>query len=347
MSARARRSTGAESPPIPEPDPARLEAATRLADRAELPAQFGHVTFGTAGWTDKTLLPAGLFYPRGIKTAQQRLEFYAQHFRLVEVDATYYTLIAPDVTRRWAEVTPPSFRFDVKAHPILTGHPLDLVRLPSDLREAFAERGLEGRVYPDKIPEALAEDIERRFADSIEPLVDAQKLGCVMLQFPPWFVATRGNARRLEELAERWAKVPLAVEFRHPSWLEPTRRERVFELLRSRRLSYVCVDEPDVKGGGVPPLVRVTNPELAVLRLHGKNVAGWSKQGASVHERFAHLYSVEELEEWAPAVQQLARESKAVHAVFNNCVRNYAVLGAKGLSVLTLEVTASATRNTG
>jgi len=80
--------------------------------------------------------------------------------------------------------------------------------------------------------------------------------------------------------------------------------------------------------------VTVTNPELALLRFHGHNRAGWSKKGASVHERFDYLYAKSELAAWVEPVRRLASEAKQVHAIFNNCVRNYAVLGAKGLSVL-------------
>ena len=126
----------------------------------------------------------------------------------------------------------------------------------------------------------------------------------------------------------------MSVEFRHPSWLAEDRRARVFELLAAHRLSYVCVDEPPVPGGGVPPVVQVTNPELSLLRFHGHNRAGWQTPGASVHQRFDYLYSPAELAAWVQPTRLLARESKRVHALFNNCVRNYAVLGAKGLSVL-------------
>ena len=47
------------------------------------------VLVGTASWTDKTLLETD-WYPPGVKTAEQRLRYYASKFPLVEVDATYY-----------------------------------------------------------------------------------------------------------------------------------------------------------------------------------------------------------------------------------------------------------------
>lgn len=319
---------------LPEPDPERLGAATKLAERAQEPAVLGNVRFGTAGWTDRTLVQGGLFYPRGATSPQARLEHYSKHFAYVEVDATYYALLPPETTARWVDWTPPGFCFDVKAHPVLTGHPVDVAKLPSDLKHELMSAGHTKRVYPERMPSEIKEQIEERFAALLEPLIQANKLGAVLLQFPPWFTATRGNSQRLEQLRQRFAGVKLAVEFRHPSWLLPERQDRVFDLLEKNRLTYVCVDEPEREGKGVPPLVRVADPELAVVRFHGQNVAGWSSRGASVQQRFDYLYSPEELAAWTEPLQKLAGSAREVHAVFNNCVRNYAILNAKGLAVL-------------
>ena len=51
----------------------------------------GHrIRIGTAGWTDKSLLPAGLFYPDGVDTPEDRLRYYASRFPLVEIDSSYF-----------------------------------------------------------------------------------------------------------------------------------------------------------------------------------------------------------------------------------------------------------------
>jgi uncharacterized protein YecE (DUF72 family) len=49
---------------------------------------------GTASWTDPRLVKSDLFYPPSLKTAEQRLRFYAEQFKTVEVDASYYTIVA-------------------------------------------------------------------------------------------------------------------------------------------------------------------------------------------------------------------------------------------------------------
>jgi uncharacterized protein YecE (DUF72 family) len=308
--------------------------AAALAERASEPAISRNVVFGTAGWTDPSLIKSRLFYPRGANSAQARLEHYSRHFSMVEVDASYYTLISRDVSARWLDWTPPSFSFDVKAYPVYTGHPIDVRRLPSDLRVALSiEDEAPARIYPDKLPAEIAREIEARFVAFLEPLQTAGRLGVVLLQFPPWYTATRGNARALEATLER-CPFPVAVEFRHKSWVEASRRERVFAVLRNAHAAYVVVDEPHTATVGVPPVVAVTNPELAVVRFHGRNAGGWRKKGASVAERFDYLYAPEELTAWVAPLEKLRSEAKRVHAVFNNCVRNFAIVGAKGLQVL-------------
>ena len=101
----------------------------------------------------------------------------------------------------------------------------------------------------------------------------------------------------------------------------------------SLELAYVCVDEPQVEGS-VPPLVAATSSALAVIRFHGHNARGWQLKGASVYQRFDWLYTPDELAAWVQPVHELSRQAEEVHALFNNCVRNYSVINAKGLSAL-------------
>jgi uncharacterized protein YecE (DUF72 family) len=253
---------------------------------------------------------------------------------MVEVDATYYALIAQATSERWCEATPPGFTFHVKAHPVLTGHPIDVRRLPQDLRQAVVQISDQHRVYASKLPVELVDELERRFFASLQPLERDAKLGVVLLQYPPWFSATRGNVRIIEQTRERYPLARFAVEFRHKSWLDPGRRERVFDLLTQQHLTYVCVDEPAGPVGGLPPTPMVTTPELGFIRFHGRNQQEWARRGASVQARFNYLYTEAELRSWLEPARHLAANAERLHAVFNNCVRNFAVLNAKGLVVL-------------
>jgi uncharacterized protein YecE (DUF72 family) len=318
---------------IAEADPALLEAVRALAAEAPLPARFENIDCGTAGWTDKTLIDSRAFYPKVSMPAKARLEHYATHFNMVEVDSTYYALLPPSTAVRWLEATPDDFTFDIKAHPVVTGHPIDIGRLPKDLKHSLEGSGIKGRAYRNQLPDEIANEIEARFMELLGVLQVGGKPGCVIAQFPPWFGATRGNARAIEALRARWQETPISVEFRNPSWLETGRRDRVFDLLRANQMIYVVVDEPDVKTGGVPPIIEATHPDLAIVRFHGHNASGW-RRGASVWERFNYLYSPPELATWVPKVRKLAERAGRVQAIFNNCVRDYAVVDAKGLSAL-------------
>jgi uncharacterized protein YecE (DUF72 family) len=183
---------------LPEPDAETLASAGALAERAPEPARVGSVFFGTAGWIHPSLVKSKAFYPPGATSASARLRYYGAHFPLVEVDATYYSLLPRSMSERWLEDTPPDFKFDVKAFPSFTGHPIDVARLPTDLRTRFLELGEARRVYPDKLPPELEQELSARFLDSIEPLSSAGRLGAILLQFPPWFTATKKNAHAIE-----------------------------------------------------------------------------------------------------------------------------------------------------
>jgi uncharacterized protein YecE (DUF72 family) len=83
----------------------------------------GAIRIGTASWTDPTMTASGVFYPSGADSAEERLQFYASRFPLVEVDATYYSLPVRRTSELWVERTPPDFTFDIKAHALMTGQP--------------------------------------------------------------------------------------------------------------------------------------------------------------------------------------------------------------------------------
>lgn len=156
--------------PIPEADPARVAEATELAALAAEPARFRNVLTATAGFADRSLVSYSPFYPKTARTPEARLRYYASQFGLVEIDSSFYTLLAADLVERWVATTPDTFCFDIKAHPVLTGHPIELARLPADLRGACEAAGLEGRSYPDRLPGDVKQELEARFFASLEPL---------------------------------------------------------------------------------------------------------------------------------------------------------------------------------
>src|SRR6185437_9741590 len=198
---------------------------------------------GTASWTDPTLLKSDLFYPPSIKTAEERLRFYAARFNTVEVDSSYYALLSERNAEVWAERTPPGFVFNVKAFAMLTQHPVDTARLPSVLKSALSgeQRAARRLRYPPSETLDLAFGM---FWSALQPLRAAGKLGHLLFQFPPYFTARSSNFDYIASLKQRMPGAAIAVEFRHNSWLEGAQRAETIRFLESQELTFVSIDAP-------------------------------------------------------------------------------------------------------
>jgi uncharacterized protein YecE (DUF72 family) len=287
------------------------------------------VRIGVAGWTDATLTAPGVFYPPAAKSAQARLAFYSSHFPLVEVDSSYYALPTRKTAELWVERTPGDFRFNIKAYALMTGHPAELSRLPRALKaELPGNIAAAERCYPRDLPPEFIESVWATFMDAIQPLQRSGKLGAVLLQYPPWFLANRRSAGELAKARSRLGNIPAAVEFRDARWLAPAVAPRTFALLREHAFSYVCVDEPQGLPSSVPSTIAVTNESLAMIRMHGRRNEYWDRRGATVAQRFRYLYNARELKEWLPRVVELGEKATEVHLVFNNCYANYGTTNA-------------------
>ncbi len=286
---------------------------------------------GSCSWADRTLVEGADWYPQRTMTPEERLRFYASQFPLTEIDSTYYAPPAERQTRLWAQRTPEGFRFDVKAYSLLTGHPTRPNSLWRDLRDQLPADVLDKRnLYAKHLtPEAL-EEAWRRFDTALRPLHDAGRLGAVLFQYPPWFVPRRENRFEVEALRERLPDYRICVEFRSPRWLAEERdRERTLGLLQEHGLTFVCVDAPEVSG--LPRLLALTNPDLLVVRFHGRSDSTWSGTARSAAERFRYLYPRSELAELAPPIAELAGDARETHLLMNNCYSDYAVRNAAEL----------------
>ena len=291
----------------------------------------GQIRVGTASWTDRTLIESG-WYPPEANNAEKRLRYYARQFPLVEVDATYYALPAEQTATSWAERTPAGFTFNVKAFSLFTQHPTPVKALPADLREAVAAAsGGKDRVYLKDVDPAVTDQAWERFLAALEPLREAGKLGTILLQFPPWFPISRRNKEYIAACAERVAPRRVCVEFRNRTWMTDDNQRETLDFLSAHRLPYVCVDMPQGHRDSIPPVVAVTDPGLAVVRLHGHSDKWDSKD---IHERFGYRYTTGELTDWASKVAALARDADGTHVLFNNCYRDYAQVNAQQLAAL-------------
>jgi uncharacterized protein YecE (DUF72 family) len=329
-----------ESPHDPGADTARdrLEGIEEAAvEPISLPGA-GTIRVGTASWTDPTMTAAGVFYPSGADSAEERLSYYASQFPLVEVDATYYSLPARRTSELWVERTPPDFTFDIKAHALMTGQPTETKRLPKDLRSALPdELAQKPRIYAKDLPGELKAAVWEWFLDGLEPLSESGQLGSVLLQYPRWFFTSSENRDTILDATGRLGDVRKAVEFRNGTWFNEKNVERTLRFLEDHKIPLVMVDGPQGFKSSIPPIAATTSADLAVVRFHGRRAETWEAKGIPTVERFRYLYGSDELEEWVPRIREAAAQAKETHVLMNNCYANYGSTNARELAALLLE----------
>ncbi len=159
---------------------------------------------GTSGWTydDWT----GPFYPEDVKGAY-RLEFYAEKFDTVEVNATFYRLPTQNMINAWNRRLASSFHLVVKGSRLIT-HLKKLADCQEPL-ETFWER-----------------------------VAQLRRLKVILWQLPP---SLHKDLERLERfLSQLPAEVRHAVEFRHKSWWD----EEAAALLKRHKAAFVAISHP-------------------------------------------------------------------------------------------------------
>jgi uncharacterized protein YecE (DUF72 family) len=160
---------------------------------------------GTSGYSYKEW--KGNFYPEKLP-AKEMLGYYAQRFSTVEMNNTFYRMPSVAVVESWAEQTPESFRFVLKAPQTIT-HRKRLKNVEEDVAFFLSTAAALG---------------ERR--------------GPLLFQLPP---NMKKDLPRLEAfLGLLQGRADVAFEFRHESWLDA----EIIELLRSHQC-VLCVADAD------------------------------------------------------------------------------------------------------
>ncbi|HVB65640.1 MAG TPA: DUF72 domain-containing protein [Nitrolancea sp.] len=258
---------------------------------------------GTSAWSDHDP-----FYPPGLKPAEQ-LSFYAKHFPIVEVNTSYYRVPSRRTVEGWVSRSPDGFIFDVKP-------PRELTSTPEEPH--------------GKKPEPDA-DLASAFADAIEPLREAGKLGAITFQFPPSYRNTEEHQEYIKLLPELLPGFAISVEFRRRDWLDDEHADQTLALLEDAGLSFTMADEPQMGSGSVPPVFGVTNPKVAIIRFHGRNYQTWYHFTGSSRDRFNWEYQPAELEEWRSKIESASAIAETVHIFFNT---NYGDQGPRNAYVL-------------
>ena len=243
--------------------------------------------FGIAGWSYQDW--KGIVYPQDAPSKFDELVYLANYFDVIELNNTFYRIPESKMVESWVRRIQhnPRFRFTVKIFQGFT-HAKD---------------------------SAQKEDLHK-FIGILKPMVEDQRLGALLAQFPTAFRYSPENVDRLSEIVESFEDFPLTVEFRHRSWTS----DAVQQWLEEHQVSFCNVDEPMFRHH-VKPSAEVTGP-VAYVRLHGRNYEKW--YSGKRDDRYDYLYSEEELDQWVPRIQEMGKKAKDVYVIGNNHFRGQA-----------------------
>ncbi len=251
------------------------------------------IRVGPAGWSYEDW--EGIVYPLKKGSKFDPLAYLAEFFDVVELNNTFYRPPTPQMGRSWVKrvLSNPKFRFTAKLY-----------------RNFTHER------------EALTEGDEALFKSGLAPLLENQRLGALLLQFPYSFHNTEENLGYLKALAEKFREYPLVLEVRHASW----DRGSAFNFLRENGIGFCNIDQPQVSYS-IGATKKVTG-KLGYLRLHGRNVKEWFREGAGRDARYDYLYNEFELFELAERIREISKEAEEVYVITNNHYHGKAVCNA-------------------
>lgn len=250
------------------------------------------IYIGVTGWGDHHSL-----YPPHIKP-KDKLAEYSSHFLTVEVDASFYAVQPIKNALKWVNETPDQFRFVVKAYQGMTGH------------------------QRTDIPFETKAEMFQAFKESLEPYQQANKLAMVLFQFPPWFDCKKENVNYLKYCKKMMGDIPIALEFRNQSWFSEKYRSSTIHFMKEQGWIHTVVDEPQAGDGSAPTVPVATDSNMTLIRMHGRNVHGWTRpKNAETNwreVRYLYKYNEKELLEWKEHVLTLAKSSKDIIILFNN-----------------------------
>jgi len=165
---------------------------------------------GTAGWSYEDW--EGVVYPEKRGSRVHPLRFLARYIDLVEVNSTFYRppVIAQVLGWIKAVAEHPEFQFTVKLHQAFTHE-----------RKNFSTKDIDV------------------FKSGLEPIMAANRLAALLLQFPWSYQNTEPHREYLAGLFNLFSRYPLALEVRHGTWNDPA----FFGFLHNHRVSFCNIDQ--------------------------------------------------------------------------------------------------------
>jgi uncharacterized protein YecE (DUF72 family) len=149
------------------------------------------------------------------------------------------------------------------------------------------------------------------------------------MQFPWTFRYTEENREYFIRLRRAFHEFPLVAEMRHSSWMY----EEALGTLIDYRVGFCNIDQAEyIKA--MPPTGFLTSP-VGYVRLHGRNPQDWKPEFGRAGRplpRHDYLYSRDELLEWQPRIEHLAKLADATFVFLNNDIGGKAVVNALQLA---------------
>ena len=251
------------------------------------------IRIGPAGWSYKDW--EGVVYPpHGSKF--DHLAYLAQFFDTIEINSPFYRIPPPAHSKSWVRrvAANDDFKFTTKIF-----------------------RGFTHETEP------LAKDDVKAFRNYLDPLMDADRLGAILIQFPWSFKNSPESRKKLTAIFKAFDAYPKSLEVRHATFEDPD----FYAFLDEHDVSWVNVDQP-LFSDSVKPAATVTGP-LAYARFHGRNYEKWFAHDES-WERYNYLYSEEELAPWVEKIQEMSKK-RDTYVITNNHFRGQAILNAGDL----------------
>lgn len=240
------------------------------------------IRIGPAGWSYKDW--AAIVYPSPKPKGFEELTYLAQFFDTIEINVTFYRPVPARTSESWIRKVEQNQRF----------------KFTGKLWQGFTHDRNAGA------------DDERQFKDGYAPLLEAGRLGAILLQFPWSFRNTDDNRDYVARLQSRFHDYPLVLEVRHASW----NQIGTLDWLEQMDIGLCNIDQP-LFHKSIKPGAEATS-SVGYVRLHGRNYQKWFSENAQSHERYDYLYTVEELEPWVDRVKTVAARTKDTYAVTNN-----------------------------
>jgi len=245
--------------------------------------KLGKLYIGTSGWVYGHW--EGIFYPNDLPS-KDKLKYYSQYFKTAEVNYSFYHLPRPATYQKWYSQTPADFIFAVKASKFITH--IKRLKGVKTAWKTFLENALNLK----------------------------EKLGPILLQFPPSFRATEDNVKRLEnflkDIRNKIAMAELlriAMEFREKTWCN----QKIYNLLKRYNVAWVIADSPRY------PRADEVTADFIYIRMHGSQTM------------FSSKYTKKELSLLAEKIKKWQKQGIDIYCYFNNDLHGYAIENAREL----------------